>query len=154
METAQKLISAQSKIDLYKKLCKLVFFQTSFSCFFLIQGFFLFVPPPPPVHYAPPDTERLSSDSNSLFKNMARSSGGANMHPPNWEGGGRQRKRSEYSFAHKALADIPVSTDFQKIVALASCFFVLGFQVTSRLDNLRSIYTSQPEHHKNSNGKI
>ena len=56
-------------------------------------------------------------------------------------GGGHKRKRSEYSFAHKALTDIPVSTDFQKIGALASCFFfVLGFQVTSRLDNLRSVF--------------
>ena len=36
-------------------------------------------PPPPPVRYAPPVTEHVPLHSKSLWKNMARASGGGGI---------------------------------------------------------------------------
>ena len=68
----------------------------------------------PPVCYAPPRyvmrppvTEHVPLNSKSLFKNMARASGGANnMRPLSWGGGGAQTEKIPFFFSSTKKWDL------------------------------------------------
>ena len=91
--------------------------------------------PPPPVRWAPPVTEHVPLQTESLCQNMARASGDANnMLPLSW---GHKRKRSEISLWYGLLFQLSSKLWYGLLFQLSSIVSVkfLMFQLSSKLWN-------------------